>query len=465
MKRNFFLVAMLLLCASLTQAQPPASAAGGEYAITNVTVIPMDRQRILLDQTVIVRDGKIADVGPAASIAIPAGATKIDGRGKFLMPGLVDMHFRISQGQGAPNDLVTKQMILLVANGITSARGMLGNPSHLVVRGKIASGELFGPTLYAASPPLGASAASTPEGARVSVEEWSKQGYDLMSVWYGISRSTYDMITQTAKKNHVMVAGKVDTVVGLRKALAAGQRTIEHMDGTLEEIAADDSPLREVDSQFAPGEILNYLDESKIPTVAAAIRNAGVWVTPTLALVKLITSDAKPDELRTQADLKYVPPQALPAWTNQRNGQLAAAPPAALRARFADIRNKLAKGLFQNGVRLLVGSDSPSTFYVHGFAIHQEMQAMVDAGIPVYGVLEAATRNAAECMKGDFGVVAAGKRADLLLLTANPLENIANTQKRAGVMLRGQWFAEEELQKKLEQVATSFAQPAPAAQQ
>lgn len=463
MIRTLSIAALALSCAVPTFSQASAApATPGEYAITNVTVIPMDRQQALPDQTVIVRAGKIAEMGPAASVRVPASATKIDGRGKFLMPGLADMHMRISQGAGAPNDLVTKQMIVLVANGITTARGMFGQPAHPAVRDKIAKGELFGPALYVGSPPLGGSSAAGPDAARISIEQWKKDGYDFMVSWYGISRSTYDRITETARAQNVPVAGKVDTVAGLRRALAAKARTVEHLDGFLEEIATANSPLREVDSQFVPGEILNYLDESKIPAVAAAVRDAGVYSTPTLALTRQWISDLTPDELRKQPDLKYVPPQALTQWTNQRNGQMAGNAPAAARKKHVDIRNKIALGLYQSGAKLLAGSDAPSPFFVHGFGIHREMQAMVDAGIPVYGVLEAATKNAAECMKGDFGVVAAGKRADLLLLEANPLESVANVQKRAGVMLRGEWFPEAELQKKLEWVAGSFPPPAAA---
>ncbi len=195
--------------------------------------------------------------------------------------------------------------------------------------------------------------------------------------------------------------------------------------------------------------------------MAAAIRDAGVYSTPTLALTRQWISDATPEELRKQPDLKYVPPQALTQWTNQRNTQIANNAPAAARKQHAEIRNKIARGLYQSGAKLLVGSDAPSPFFVHGFGIHREMQAMVDAGIPVYGVLEAATKNAAECINGDFGVVGAGKRADLLLLDANPLENIANVQKKSGVMLRGVWYPEAELQKKLEWVAGSFPPPQP----
>ena len=443
-------------------------------AFVNVNVIPFDRERIFPEQTVIVRDGRIATIGPANTVKMPDGALKIDGRGKYLMPGLADMHVHLYPGAGRQDDLASQQLQLFLANGVTTVRNMIGKPEHLALRDRVAKGELPGPTIYTAGPPMLGNTVPTPEDAERAVTEEKKAGYDFIKVHEGLSPETYAAIVATAKRVGIPFAGHVTATVGLKRALEARQTSIEHLDGYLQAMVADDSPVKAGPSQIVVGPVLEHIDESKIPALAAATRKAGVWNDPTLTLFKLIVSDAKPEELAQWPELQYVPPGMRESFAKQKLSTANIEAPLSERQRYIELRNKMFAALHAAGAKLLVGPDSPQFFLVPGFATHREIQSFVDAGLTPYEAIEAATRNPAEyfaeVMKTprDFGTVETGMRADLLLLDANPLESVANLSKRIGIMVRGRWLPASELSKMLEHIAAlnrptatgSFSNPA-----
>jgi imidazolonepropionase-like amidohydrolase len=459
------IIICLLALASFSQAVSSKwqSPAPPPVVFTNVNVIPLDRERVLENQTVIVRNGRIAELGPADKVKVPEGAQQVAGRGKYLLPGLVDMHVHIGQGAGQPADSAGRTILLLLANGVTTARSMIGHPDHLALRDKLAKSEILGPTLYAGSPPLYGSQVNTPEVARKTVLEYKQAGFDFIKLITGFTPEVYDALTAAARAAQIPVAGHVELEVGLSRAIAARQQ-LEHLDAWLEAIVKDNAPVKRSHGQLAPGRILFELDESKIPKVAATIRDAGVWTCPTLELFKRVASDETVEELAAQPALRYVSPQAKTAWGEQRKRMMNDAPPPEERKRFIEIRNRITKELHRAGAKLLAGSDSPNFFRIVGFAIHGELKALVEAGLSPYAALEAATRNPAEYLQAaqEFGTVELGKRADLLLVEANPLTEIGNLQKRAGVMVRGGWLPESELKKLLDEVAASAqAQPPP----
>jgi imidazolonepropionase-like amidohydrolase len=445
----------------------PQSVDTQSIAFVNVNVVPFDRERILPAQTVIVRDGRIVTIGPAASTKVPAGSLKIDGRGKYLMPGLADMHVHLYPGAGQPNDLASQQLQLFLANGVTTVRNMIGKPEHLQLRDRVAKGELPGPTIYTAGPPLLGNTVSTPEAGERAVVEQKKAGYDLIKVHEGLSPETYAAIAAAAKREGIPFAGHVTATVGLKRALEAGQTSIEHLDGYLQAMVADDSPVAAGPSQVVIGPVLEIIDESKIPALAMATRKAGAWNDPTLTLFKLIVSDVKAEELSQWPELQYIPPTIREGFKKQKLSTAGISAPNSERQRYLELRNKMLKALHAAGAKLLVGPDSPQFFLVPGFATHREIQSFVDAGLTPYEAIEAATRNPgeyfAEVMKTprDFGTVETGMRADLLLLDANPLESVANLSKRAGVMVRGRWLPESELRKMLDNIAALNRAPAP----
>ncbi|HYV10592.1 MAG TPA: amidohydrolase family protein [Pyrinomonadaceae bacterium] len=424
-------------------------------AFVNVNVVPFDRERILPGQTVIVRDGRIAQIGPAGIVKVPDGTLKIDGRRKYLMPGLADMHVHLSPAA----DLAGQQLQLFLANGVTTVRNMIGKPEHLVLRERVAKGELPGPTIYTAGPPLLGNTVPTPEAAERAVVEQKKAGYDLLKVHEGLSPETYAAIVATAKREGIPFAGHVTATVGLKRALEAQQTSIEHLDGYLQAMVADNSPVAPGPSQLVLGPVLQHIDESKIPALAAATRKAGVWNDPTLTLFKLVVSEAKPEDLSQWPELQYVPATMRDAFSKQKASTSSIPAPSSERQRYIELRDKMVVALHAAGAKLLIGPDSPQFFLVPGFATHKELQSFVEAGLTPYEAIEAATRNPgeyfAEIMKAprDFGTVEVDMRADLILLDANPLESVTNLSKRSGVMVRGRWLPETELRKMLDNLA------------
>ncbi len=395
------------------QSADPAQS----IAFVNVNVVPFDRERILEGQTVIVRDGRITQIGPAAKIKVPDGALKIDGRGKYLMPGLADMHAHLYPGAGTQGDLAGQQLQLFLANGVTTIRNMIGKPEHLLLREKVAKGELAGPTIYTAGPPLLGNNVPTPEVAERVVVEQKKAGYDLLKVHEGLSPETYAAIVTTAKCVGIPFAGHVTATVGLKRALEAQQTSIEHLDGYLQAMVADDSPVKPTGSQVVLGPVLEHIDESKIPALAAATRKAGVWNDPTLTLFKLIVSDATPEDLLKWPEMQYVPAKMREAFAKQKQSTADHPAPPSERQRYINLRNQMLLALHKAGAKLLIGTDSPQFFLVPGFATHRELQSFVEAGLTPYEALEAATRNPgeyfAEILKTprDFGTVEVSMRA------------------------------------------------------
>ena len=450
------LMIVLLPAAFLQTATAQTTNSKNETtAFVGVSVIPMDKERVLKDQTVIVQNGRITEIGDAKKIKIPAGASKIDGRGKFLMPGIVDMHLHLSPGEGVGDDLPSQQLRLLLVNGVTTMRNMIGHPSHLVLRDKINRGEIVAPQIFTAGTPLLINNTPTVEAAIKSVTEQKKAGYDLLKVHEGLSPEIYEAIVKTAREVGIPFAGHVTATVGLKRALAARQTTIEHLDNYLQSAVVTNEKIEITPSQIVIGETLKFIDEKKLIELAKETSKTGVVNNPTLTLFKLVVSDAKPEEYLQWEEMRYIPAKMRENFAKQKAGTLGMPASAEEKKRYLELRNLLIRELYKAGAKIVVGPDSPQFFLVPGFATHREMQSLSEAGLSNYAVLEAATRNGAENlgMLKEFGTVEMGKRADLLLLDANPLDAIANAKRISGVMVRGKWLSKSDLQKMLEDIA------------
>jgi hypothetical protein len=198
----------------------PARAQDGATAFVDVTLIPMDRERSVPHQTVVVRGDRIAAIGPAERVGVPDGATRVDGRGKFLIPGLAEMHAHIPGGQ-APDSIVERVLFLYVSGGITTIRGMLGHPRHLDLRARAARNELLSPTIYAAGPSLNGNSLPTPDSAVKAVEQQQAAGYDLLKIHPGLKLDVFDAVVRTARRVGIRFAGHVPADVGLARAIEA----------------------------------------------------------------------------------------------------------------------------------------------------------------------------------------------------------------------------------------------------
>jgi len=271
-------------------------------------------------------------------------------------------------------------------------------------------------------------------------------------------RSEYEDLVSAARKSGLPLTGGVPLEAGLPRVIRARQSSIENLEGYLEALERDDSPIRLADPLTRARQLQTYYYETKIPRIAADIRAAGVANTPTLFINHVGLTQQQPESLASWPEMRYMPPGQVATWVRQlRRAQDQTTDPKR-GPRFLEYRNTLTKGLSDGGALLLAGSDTPNAFLVPGFATIYEIHSLTVAGLTRYQALRAATRNAAEFVHAEkeFGAVAAGLRADLVLLEGNPLEEIANLTLRSGVMLRGRWLPKEELDRLLEKIAAEY---------
>src|SRR5688500_12759723 len=267
----------------LGAAAATVASAQNATAFVDVTVIPMDRAGALRGQTVVVEGDRVTALGPSASVRVPAGATRIDGRGKYLMPGLAEMHAHVVGANNPNHETINRDILFLyIANGITSIRAMLGAPNQLPLREQLRRGEVLGPTMYVSAPALHGNSAPNPDTAAKLVRAHKAAGYDFLKIHPGLSRETYDAIARTAKEVGITWAGHVPAAVGLRHAMASGQSTVDHLDGLLE-ASVPSSVFDRLQSGPVPiAELVNNVDPSRFPAIAQEIRRAGVWQVPTM---------------------------------------------------------------------------------------------------------------------------------------------------------------------------------------
>ena len=427
-------------------------AANPLVAFVNVNVVPMDSERVLEDQTVIVRDGAIEAIGSSDQVEAPAEALIVDGRGKYLMPGLVDMHVHI---------MFEDDMLLWVANGVTSVRNMWGNtgkalqfgfPDQLALRKQIEQGALFGPTIYTAGPVMEGSPAfhplaepfDTPEAARESVAWQKAQGYDFIKVYDHLSPETYQAIIEAARENDIPVIGHVPFAVGLDNALASGQQTIEHLTGYID-----------------PDAVKFIVPENQLDVYAVKTREGGVWNTVTLSeYPKSKQTPEGIERLKNQPGIIYYSPfwNLFTPFFYKMSGESHTYQGADYPQRIAALNREMVQALHKAGAGILLGTDAAQSYHIPGYSIHEELVMLVEAGLSPYEAIEAGTRNAAEAMgkSDEFGTIEAGKRADLILLEDNPLDDVSNIQNRAGVMVRGRRLTEEQLQSMLDGLVESY---------
>ncbi|HET9713423.1 MAG TPA: amidohydrolase family protein [Pyrinomonadaceae bacterium] len=451
-------------------APAPAQTQTGAVAFVDVNVIPMDKERVLQHQTVIVRNGVITEIGDAKRVKIPAGAQRIDGAGKFLIPGLTDMHVHLFTDDEFPDELAEDELRIMIAYGVTTIRLMTGTPEQLVLRRKSAAGEIVAPAIYAASPQFtgrkstNAHVVTTEAEARAAVGKSKQDGYDFIKVTTYLKPEVYEAIVDEAAKQNIRVVGHADSrSVGLTRALKAKQQ-IEHLDSYLEALLPESSPIKGSVSDiylYNPKnwESIDYLDENKIPEIARQTVNANPFVVPTLHLFKFTFGRGRTEEsFMAQSDIRFYPKKVVDLWMGVSKRYLSTAAPIEKREKYIAVRNKLVKAIYDAGGRVMAGSDTPEWLMLYGHTLHLELIDLRDAGLSNYAALETATRNPALFFGtlNKTGMIEKGKRADLVLLDANPLDDIANTQKRAGVMLNGKYYAQAEMNKWLDEIAPRF---------
>lgn len=412
-------------------------------AFTNVSVVAMDGNRVIADQHVVVTRDRITAVGPAGSTPIPDGAVRVDGRGKFLMPGLAEMHGHIPAAP-QPKALIDDVLFLYVANGVTTVRGMLGAPDHLALREAARRGEVLAPTLYLAGPSFNGNSTPTPDAAITRVRQQKAEGWDLLKVHPGLSLATFDAMAKTAKDVGIRFAGHVPADVGVPHALEMGQDTIDHVDGYAEHLDGRRKPVT----------------DAGVQDLVARTKKANTGIVPTLYVWETLTGPVTLESRTSLPELKYLPRAVVEQWTKGLDSRLKNPQFNAAEATlYIENRMRVMRGLYAGGVTILLGSDAPQQFNVPGFSIYREMERMAAAGMSTFDILASGTSNVGAYFRtwDDFGTVAAGKRADLILLDANPLDGLANLERRSGVMVRGRWLPASEIRTRLDEIAARSA--------
>lgn len=434
---------LLLQHAAIADAQEGKDVGGAPpLAFLHVNVITMSREDVIKDQTVVTQGGRIVQMGDFKAVKVPRRAQRIDGTGKYLIPGLVDAHCHLES---------QVEFGLYLANGVTAVFNLDGRPGHLLWRKQIAAGTVLGPTIFSTGPIFHQKRA--PEEDVRLVDEQAAAGYDAIKVYNEVSKEEYPTLIAEAKMKNLLLMGHVARGPGFETTLQSGQ-SIAHME---EIMYTYFNPQK--DDDF--GHIV--FDESKIPAATRMVKDSGVSVTATLDNFSRIVQQATDlDTFLKNPELHYVAPWTLLQFqpANDRYKNRFGPDQYPILQNLLTFQRKLLKSFSDAGVPLMAGTDATEVGPVAGFGIHHELQEFVNDGLTPYQALQTATINVARYLRqsDEFGTIQTGKRADMILLTANPLTNIANTRSIAGVEVRGRWLDKARLDEMLSNIQPRYEQ-------
>jgi cytosine/adenosine deaminase-related metal-dependent hydrolase len=474
------LLLLLTLNAPFLNAQPRENPEQRPVVFTHVAVIDAAGALIKQDMTVVIVGNYIAEVGKGAEVKVPKSAQVFDSRGKFLMPGLWDMHVHIfNQFSRRPPNIW--YFPLFVANGVTSVREMWTKPENMPQvrqwRRLVAEGGLIGPRVAAVGTivdgPAGAettnSAAalpgptvdvvSTPEEARQFVRNVKAAGIDFIKTYSSLSRETYFAIADEAKKQSIPFAGHVPFAVDPGEASSAGQQSMEHLDQILESSSSRSRELLQVPGKDWSSKYdeltLDTFDEARFKRLVATLAKNQSWQVPTLVR-KRVHAFRGETVITNDSRLGYVPGNELADWKKYFSPHEKASEKA-IAHRLWEKQHEIVHPMHQAGVPFLAGTDLGGDYIFPGFSLHDELALFVQVGLTPGEALKTATYNPAKFlgMLDRLGAVEKGKLADLVLLDANPLEDIHNTQKIRAVVLNGKYLDRTALDKLLADSAFS----------
>lgn len=453
-----------------------------DLAITHVNLIDATGAPEQADETVLVSHGRIVEIGAASKVTVPAGATKIDGTGKYLIPGLWDMHVHFWDKR-----LIRLFPPLYLCNGVTGVRDMGNPPKEFSLLKKFAGdverGKALGPHIFTAGEILDGPRPRLAIGiplhneaeARTKVDWLKREGAGFVKVYEKLPRDVYFAIIDEAKHRGLPVAGHVPNQIGVLEASNAGQKSIEHLSGVLLACSGSEDPLlrerralknsagisfREARWQKAElrKRVLDSYDSKIAARLFTAFAKNGTWMVPTLVMHRARAS-LDDSQFRFDPRMKYMPSfikrnweQSSPAFVNKGwTEKEYEAKRQRLRRYLEMIRDMDAAG-----VKILAGTDAPVTYAFPGFSLHDELELLVQAGMTPMESLQSATKNAAAFLgiSSSSGTIEKGKIADLVLLDANPLDDIRNTQRIKAVVFQGRLIPESELASMLSAAAS-----------
>lgn len=444
---------LFFLASALAHGQPAPATPENVLALTNVTVIDTTGSRPGERATVVITGDRISEIGEPAKVAIPKGAQTVDGTGKYLLPGLWDMHMHLS--------LVSEHALpLFIANGVTGVCDMGGELEQIDQwREQITKGTRSGPRIVRAGPIVDGprkeegqhrQTVNNAAEARQAVEALKKRGVDFIKVYHFLSRDAYFALADEAKKQAISFAGHIPNGVSPREASDAGQRRLEHTAVLLQALIALANKEGRNQKQLT-ADAFDKLAGAEGTELFQAMAKNGTWHTPTLVVAQsfLLRSEmaAKPDERR-----KYIAAMTKEHWEKHNPvPQNVSAEDMAERKKALEKMIEIVGTMRRAGVSILAGTDPPTRDVFPGFSLHDELALLVKAGLSPLEAIQAATLNAAKCLglTDSYGAVETGKVADLLLLDADPLGDIANIRKIAAVVAGGKYFGRPALDEML----------------
>ncbi len=438
-----------MMCSACRNPYPLSDHASGSrqsqihglFAIRNVTIIPMTLADTLIENaTVVISGNKILSINGE----VPRGAEMIDGKGKWLIPGLIDMHvhiptdghFNTTYSTRSASIFTSTQDIMtpFVANGVTTVFDLNSRAGHFGQRNEILRGDVIGPRMALAAMIEGGSGdgriVNTPEDGRQAVRSAKAEGYEFIKVYSKLNAETYRAIIDEAGKQEMKVVGHIPNA----------------FKGKIEEAFMPHFDLvAHAEEFFKQTEGFEQNPEH----LAQLVKANGSWVCPTLFIIEAAAAQGRSlDAVKTLPSLQYVHPLLQSKWLTANNYNMNATPESIARLeRIIEFNKKLLKALKKAEVPILAGTDAGTSGVVWGFSLHNELERMVAAGLTTTEVLHSATRLPAFWLGlGDkTGTIEAGKFADLILLDANPLADIKNIRKIAGVFVNGRWLDKKKI--------------------
>jgi imidazolonepropionase-like amidohydrolase len=443
---------------------------------TNINVVNMRDGFITRDVTVVIRKGQISAVAKVGLVDQGRGVQIVNANGKYMVPGLWDMHVHTAFVSPAWDEKVIYP--LYIANGITGVRDMGGDPDVLENRRKrIESGELLGPRMVLGGPFLAGGksdrqtiAVNTPEEARQAVDAVKKQGVDFVKILSNVPRDSYFAIADESSKQNIPFVGHVPYAVSVREASAAGQKSIEHLTGMLLACSSQEEDLRArglaalakrdyaAYGKIGP-QIISTYDVAKAGALFLQLAKNGTWQVPTLVWTQA-NSHIDDRGLESDPRLKYVPASVRSQWDPAKLLQNTSPEELALLKAEAARDLELVKAMGDAGVPFIAGSDGPDPYIFPGFSLHDELEWLVKSGFTPLQALRSATFNPALFLgrQETHGLVEPKHGADLVLLDANPVEDIRNTRRIFGVVANGKYYSRKDLDMMLQQVEKLAAQ-------
>ncbi|MDL5511787.1 amidohydrolase family protein [Arenibacter sp. M-2] len=425
--------------------------------ITDVNIVDVSNGDILKNRQVVIDSGKIKKILESVG-NVGEYPNIIEAKGKYLIPGLAEMHAHIPQPPTS-DTRIEETLFLYLSNGITTIRGMLGHPTHLVLREKALNGEVLSPRIFTSSPSFNGNSVTTKEEAVQMVTAYKDEGYDFLKIHPGIELEVFDQMVETANELNIPFAGHVPVMVGIRHALESKYATIDHVDGYLEGLVPQSEAVDPTANGFFGYSFTTLADTSKIDELVALSKKNQVWVVPTQSLFERWFAPVSSDELLKQPEMKYMPVSTLENWKRRKDESTK--PETGFNeeqwSKFTAIRRELIRKLQENGHGMLLGSDAPQLFNVPGFSIHHEVEGMKEAGLTPLEILQSGTINPAIFfgMEDTFGSIREGLDADLVLLGSNPLLDISALKDINGVMVRGKWLSQDSIAEQLGQIASN----------